>query len=293
MSHLSRKYTCPSEWTYQTLEAFNIHVLMVEPEDFFGQHYVAASVAAIPPLIFDIDNINEAVQRAPGDIIKYFDYLNLATTLPQESTVDCLVQETLRLLHFDAQRLLVVQHFRYPFEMCGKAVTTETDVALIHPSLLLLLIAVEDKPFTPLKYPEPQVIAEAIAAFQYNNERRRDMGLDPLSAWSVPCMTMRGATPTLYVVDVTDELSRAIIHGDYPETATTVRRCKGSWLKGSGDWVVTSGGIEKKGFRRAMFRDLDAFRLLARELRAPLHPIFAQEDNDEATHAAAPTGSQV
>jgi hypothetical protein len=43
--------------------------------------------------------------------------------------------------------------------------------------------------------PEAQVIAEAIAAFQYNNEKRQTRGLRPLDAMTTPCTTMVGTRP--------------------------------------------------------------------------------------------------
>jgi hypothetical protein len=44
--------------------------------------------------------------------------------------------------------------------------------------------------------PEPQLIAEAIAAFQENNRVRDSDDLDPLDRMDIPCITMVGTLPT-------------------------------------------------------------------------------------------------
>lgn len=81
-----------------------------------------------------------------------------------------------------------------------------------------------------LKDPEPQVIAEAIAAaYEANNlspgtfgsfhhHRRRR------STITVPAITMHGTYPIFYKVTVTAQLSDAVRNGLYPSTETRVLR---------------------------------------------------------------------
>ena len=68
--------------------------------------------------------------------------------------------------------------------------------------------------------PEPQVIAEAIAGYQHNNERRAGMGLPTLNTMTVPCITMVGTRPTFYLVPVTRELSDAVTTGQWRYQST-------------------------------------------------------------------------
>jgi len=83
----------------------------------------------------------------------------------------------------------------------------------------------EDKGLTSVKDPEPQVIAEAIAAFALNNKVRQDsLGLPPLSSITFPTITMVGTNPNFYKITVTAELSAAVQQGAYPYDRNTSRR---------------------------------------------------------------------
>ena len=65
---------------------------------------------------------------------------------------------------------------------------------------------------------EAQIIAEAIAAFQTNNERHGAHSLDPLGFMNIPCITMASTQATFYVVLVTTELSDAVAASLYLTT---------------------------------------------------------------------------
>jgi len=81
----------------------------------------------------------------------------------------------------------------------------------------------EDKRLTSVKDPEPQVIAEAIAAFALNNKVRQDsLCLSPLPSIIFPAITMVGTNPNFYKITVTVELSAAVQQGTYPTAETQV-----------------------------------------------------------------------
>jgi hypothetical protein len=82
-----------------------------------------------------------------------------------------------------------------------------------------------DKRLSSLKEPEPQVIAEAIAAFAANNKVRvTSLNLAPLAAATFPAITMVGTSPIFYKITVTAQLSTAVQQGTYPEHETRVLR---------------------------------------------------------------------
>ncbi len=89
----------------------------------------------------------------------------------------------------------------------------QTDVCLVDRRSMVLLVLQGDKPIFNPSDPGPQVIAEAIAAYQHNNQRRKHMGLPTLNTMVIPCITMVGTRPTFYLVPVTQELSDAVITG--------------------------------------------------------------------------------
>ena len=72
---------------------------------------------------------------------------------------------------------------------------------------------------------EAQVIASAIAAFQSNTERRRDLGPNPLDAVTVPWITIADSCSAFYLVPVTMALSNAVIADRYTPTQTQVSQC--------------------------------------------------------------------
>ena len=83
-----------------------------------------------------------------------------------------------------------------------------------HPVILLLVQ--EDKTAFNLSNPESQVIAKAIATFQYNNKKRADLDLPALDMMTILCITMVGMRPFFYLVPVTQELSDSVALGQQP-----------------------------------------------------------------------------
>ncbi|KAG0706909.1 hypothetical protein DFH29DRAFT_797497, partial [Suillus ampliporus] len=125
----------------------------------------------------------------------------------------------------------------------------------------ILLILQEDKTIFNSTQPEPQVIAEAIAAYQYNNEKRQIRGLPTLDDMIIPCIIMVGTRPTFYLVPVTQALSVAVVTGQYPEVPTKVMKCV-TFL-----WYNhrSSEGMETPEYRRVAFQRFVAFKDLAKE----------------------------
>ena len=83
---------------------------------------------------------------------------------------------------------------------------------MLDTSVGVLLVVQEEKchlnPTTA--EPEPQLIAEAIAAFQENNAKRERAALEPLKEAIIPGITMMGTFSGFYKIKVTDELNYAI-----------------------------------------------------------------------------------
>ena len=76
-----------------------------------------------------------------------------------------------------------------------------------------------------MKDPEPQVIAEAIAAFALNNRKReRELHLPIRNSIMFPCLTMAGTSPVFYKITVTAALNKAVRTGSFPEIETRVLR---------------------------------------------------------------------
>jgi hypothetical protein len=123
---------------------------------------------------------------------------------------------------------------------------------------MIFLVVQEGKTTRSSSDPEPQVIVEAIATFQHNNRKRKDLDLSPLDMMSIPCITMVGTRPFFYQVPVTSQLSECVITGRYPSQPTFVRCCSPPSRHRA------SEGMEVPDYRRAALQYYDAFRGLAK-----------------------------
>ncbi|KAI0303850.1 hypothetical protein BC826DRAFT_965339, partial [Russula brevipes] len=109
----------------------------------------------------------------------------------------------------------------------------------------------EDKRPTP----EPQVIAEAIAAFAWNNRIRGNYNLQPRNRAVIPAITMIGTHPTFYKIPVTTRLNQAVQGGFYPSTKTRVLRFSPVLPSHHIDW-----GMQPLDDRGEILACLEAFK---------------------------------
>lgn len=113
-----------------------------------------------------------------------------------------------------------------PLTVCGERHLAQIEVCLVHRPSAVLLVLVKDKTLLNKISCEVQLIADAIAAFQYNNTKRAAMGQPMLETMTIPCITMVGTNPIFYLVPVSKELSDAVMTGiQYPPTQTRVLKC--------------------------------------------------------------------
>ncbi|KAG6813625.1 hypothetical protein H0H92_009242 [Tricholoma furcatifolium] len=245
-----------NDWGDADLMAYNITVLVCSPENFFTTH-----------LEQSLDHIDPAILNSvcPGDIpalsdsaAAYFNHLHLATKREQFSFFDNFAAETMKLLGFNEHSTVVSQRYTIPWTISyDDTHFAETDVCLIHTSLLVLLVVTQDKTLT-MTCDEPIVVAAAIAAFQFNNQKRAQLGLVPLDVMTIPCIEMAKTRPTFYLVPVTKELSDAVIRGQYPAHETRVLRCSTPTYR---PMII---GMEGKEYRKVALQRFLAFKALAK-----------------------------
>jgi hypothetical protein len=132
-----------------------------------------------------------------------------------ESAVDDFASFLLGMLGYDPDRV-VHQRLEIGFIMCGQRVHAEPDICVMDQDDYLLLVQEEMvrrsrvrtesmlKPWHFAKRqmsaddPEPQLIAEAIAAFYENNRRRMQVGRPTIPAKVFAGITLMGTAPTFY-----------------------------------------------------------------------------------------------
>jgi len=246
------------DWTANELISYKITVTTQSCEEFFLRN-PEPSLAGLDPSL--IDSAVDA-EDVPDQTFRYLTQLDLATNAGQESLIDDFSRETLRLLGFEERGLALSTRYNIPLTICGDSRrTAQPDVCLLdRRSMIILLVLQEDKTIFDSTRPEPQVIADAIAAYQYNNEKRQTRGLPALDAMTIPCITMVGTRPTFYLVPVTRALSVAVVTGQYTEAPTEVVKC----VTFLGNERRSSEGMETPEFRRVAFQRFVAFKDLAK-----------------------------
>ena len=178
----------------------------------------------------------------------FFAYMEDAMIIPsgEESLVDDFAAFVLKMMCNNEGHHVIHLRKEMGFEMCGQCVDAKTDVCVMECSgtgAKYLLLVQEDKVhkiyFCMLKIcllvtcakrhlsrdnSEPQLIAEAIAAFYENNRARRAAGLPKLQSRTFAGITMVGTAPTFYKIPVTDEILISLVTAQYPPKVTTIEK---------------------------------------------------------------------
>jgi hypothetical protein len=211
-----------SKWTRVTLDKYRIAIQPVDDETFFG--YSLDSVRL--NLSTDILNCQNSDECKDVESERFIAYLTMANSPEsEESAVDDFASRLFSILGYDGKGRFIRTRKRIELLMCSTYTQAETDVCVLYRQNLLFLLQ-EDKSFVVRHKcdPEPQVIAECIAAFQNNNMLRAKVGKPMLKCHTFPAVTMIGTSPTFYLVAVTNVLNRAIEHGIDPEVETKILR---------------------------------------------------------------------
>jgi hypothetical protein len=221
MANIVRLAKSGNEWTTNELEAYNIVIHEQEQHTFFG--------GALPEYTGPVGFIEheDRVQGLDGPSLSLIKRLDLAMKIleGEESAVDDFAVELLRATGYETNDTVVRSRKSLRLLMCGENVFAKTDVCLMDASSEILLLVQEDKTHINPADPEPQLIAEAIAAFQHNNSTRvQELLVEPQEIQMILGITMIGTFPRFYKIQVTADLDRCVRFGHYPATQTVVYR---------------------------------------------------------------------
>jgi hypothetical protein len=223
MANLLRTAKSGSDWTAHELNAYNINVVPQSKAEFFGDLDFSDPTEPSMQGFMTNETRQTATDKKTKQLLHYLD-LAMDPKVGQEAAVDNFAAELLRGLDYDDNDRIVFIRHAIPFLTCGQNSVAQTDICILDDDEILLLLQ-EDKRLTSMKDPEPQVIAEAIAAFALNNRKREhNLNLPPRNAIMFPSLTMVGTTPIFYKITVTAALSKAVQMGTYPEGETRVLR---------------------------------------------------------------------
>ncbi|KAK0503771.1 hypothetical protein EDD18DRAFT_1344678 [Armillaria luteobubalina] len=107
-----------------------------------------------------------------------------------------------------------------PLFICDEQQDAKPNVSIMTDSIKILLLVQQDKQDMEA---EPQLIAEAIAAFQANNyEQRCFFSQGPIAHKTMPGIVLTGTLPVFYKIPVTTKLTDSVSLGQYLPTRSSV-----------------------------------------------------------------------
>ena len=220
MAELIRRAKSGNNWTWNELAAYNITVEYQNAATFFGTHNLPQP-ATINPAVLTATDPDDAADDSVYELLRTMD-LAMSPAPAEESAVDDFAVLLLRALGYSTRGRVSRTRKDIPLVICGENRYTKTDVCIIDQNQILLLVQ-EDKRHMDNSDPEPQLIAEAIAAFAENNRtRQQTLNQLPLESKVMAGITMKGTAPIFHKIKVTAALVTSVGGGVYPRVATTV-----------------------------------------------------------------------
>jgi len=221
MATLIRSAKSGSDWTGNDLAAYHIVVHLEDARTFFGVNDMPP--LAVDPEVLTREDAEDMVSDFNAEVINLLD-LATKPAPAEESAVADFAVALFRLLGYTKRHRVARTRKNIPLFICGEWRHAKTDVCLVDRQQHdILLVVREDKRHQEdPRDAEHQLIAEAIAAFSYNNAVRKREGQPTLEAQVVPGIVLVGTTPTFYKIPVTADLARHVAYGTYPPETTTV-----------------------------------------------------------------------
>ncbi|KAF9487797.1 hypothetical protein BDN71DRAFT_578874 [Pleurotus eryngii] len=220
MANIIRSAKSASDWTMNDLHAYNFQIRFEDAATFFG-----ATPLSPPAVSQDILTTPDPDDALDDHVYNFLAQMDLAMlpSEPEESSVIDFVVALFHALGYIHRPRVVRTRKQLQFLACGETKHAKPDICIIDRSVNdVILLVQEDKRFYSGADADAQLIAEAIAAFQSNNVRRRRAGLEELDSKIIPGIIMVGTAPSFFKIPVTEQLSECVAQGQYPPTPTIV-----------------------------------------------------------------------
>ena len=218
MANLIRNAKSGSHWTHNELKAYNIIVDYQDAATFFGQPLPN------PPVHPDLLNYLSADDQTDDEAFILLRLMELAMVPrpTQESATDDFTAHLLKILGYAPRPRVIRTRNDIPFLICGEYRKARTDVCILSRDGINLVVQ-EDKRHFEIMEPLPQLVAEAIAAFQDNNATcARVLRQPPITSKVMAGIEMTGTFPKFYKIPVTEELVTGVETAQYPANTTIV-----------------------------------------------------------------------
>jgi hypothetical protein len=221
MANITRRAKYGREWNIIDLAAYNIRVQFQDATTFFGMPRLPDPV--ITPQ--EVLEVLEADRTTTDDGYVLLRLLDAAMSRMQneESAVHDFAAELLRACGYSGRGRLIRTRKDIFFYTCGESKYARADACILNDKNEIILLVHEDKEhLDDANDPEPQLIAEAIAAFGENKYKFGRSWYKRLQSKTMPGIILNGNTPISYKVPVSDDLVDAVSRGLYPQQETVV-----------------------------------------------------------------------
>ena len=171
MATLPRTAKSSGDWAMNDLRAYNITVSSQSPEKFYNQRLL--TVATLIRLGLDLNLLSgtlstQGLSEKTYRLLQYLDLSSRAIS-DQESAVHDFARGILRAREYEERDFLLQTCYAIPLSINGTPNrSAQMDVCLVHGSSSAIVIPLVQTTVDP----DPQIIASAIATFQYNNRIR-------------------------------------------------------------------------------------------------------------------------
>ncbi|KAH9175787.1 hypothetical protein EDB89DRAFT_1944252 [Lactarius sanguifluus] len=223
MANLVRSAKPGSDWRYSDLDSYNIWIQTVHTQEFFGVPHLPAP--AVNPII--LDHVSTPVGlHLPQEVRLFFRYLAATTCVDADQALvhDFLNHLLGQVLQFDELNRIIFQRTDLHFVMSQQLVCAAPDFALRDSEDRTTLLVQEDKGPLSQDQAEPQLVADALAAFHTDNSSCVAMGLPPSPSKRYLGIVMVGVAPRFYKIVITQALEDAVRHSQFPAEETIVQR---------------------------------------------------------------------
>ena len=183
-----RSAKSPNDWTIGDLEAYNISLSREQANVFFGTQHLPQP--QIDSEILNIQDAADMVKDANQELINLLDLAMVPADF-EESAVDDFAVCLFWALRYTSGHRIARTRKDIPLFICGEWRHAKTDVCLLDRlQNNIMLLVQENKGFGEGQQTqsdaEAQLVAEAIAAFYWNNRQRWEAGLPELEAAVCP-----------------------------------------------------------------------------------------------------------
>ncbi|KAK0464768.1 uncharacterized protein EV420DRAFT_1062917 [Desarmillaria tabescens] len=208
-----------NEWTTNDLDAYKIRITFQDAQMFFDE--TALPAPSVHQEILTAPIADDAVDDSSYNLLAQLE-LAMVPSEPEDSAVVDFTVAFFHCLGYIHRPRAIRTRKELRFLICGETKCAKPDICILNRDTNdIILLVQEDKRFGPGDV-HAQLIAGTIAAFQFNNARRRAVGLDPLDSKVIPGIIMVGTHPSFFKIPVTQELTRCVESGQFPPAPTIV-----------------------------------------------------------------------